>query len=232
MRIQKVEIKNFRNLKDVCIYPAKTTVLVGENNTGKSNLVHALRLLLDPQAERLRLDLSESDINDFARKAGELYFTITIEIGDLQKHIDVEAVFRERLDQIKDSEETFITIKGIYKKDDEGFFGFSVNLMPPSGRSNDPVKISPRMHKVLPLFYLEALRDAERDTRAIGRGVLAQMLEEVDFSDVQNDVQKALGQANQALSSGKQVSSLTEGISRRMNSAHSWRSEFNQTFCI
>ena len=216
MKIRKVHIKNFRNLKDVCIYPSKTTVIVGENNAGKSNFIHALRLLLDPQAERIRLDLSEADINDSARKAGELYFLITVEIGDLQKHIDVEAVFRERLDQKKDSKETFITIEGTYKKDDEGFFVFSVNLMPPIGRNNDPVKISPRMHKALPLFYLEALRDAERDTRATGRGVLAQMLEEVDFSDVQEDVQKALGQANQALSSGKQVSSLTEGISRRM----------------
>ena len=216
MRIRKIQIKNFRNLKDVCLYAAKTTVIVGENNAGKSNFIHALRLLLDPQADRLRLDLSEADINDLARKSGELFFSITVELGDLQKHIEVEAVFRERLEQAKDSTETFITIEGTYRKDDEGFFEFSVYLLPPTGRKNDPIKFTYRMHKALPLFYLEALRDAERDTRATGRGVLAQMLEDVDFSDVQDDVQKALGQANRALSSGQEVASLTDGISKRL----------------
>jgi putative ATP-dependent endonuclease of OLD family len=57
MKIRKVTILNFRNLKDISIYPTKTTVIVGENNAGKSNFIHALRLVLDPQAERLRLDI-------------------------------------------------------------------------------------------------------------------------------------------------------------------------------
>lgn len=75
----------------------KTTVIIGENNAGKSNLLYALRLLLDPQAERLRLGLSEDDINDTARVEGETYFSVTVEIGDLQEHQDVEVCFKERI---------------------------------------------------------------------------------------------------------------------------------------
>jgi hypothetical protein len=147
---------------------------------------------------------------------GETFFSIKVEIGDLQKHIEVEGIFRERIDQIKDSIETFITIEGRYQRNGDGDFEFSVNLMPPAGRKNDPLKMTPRMYKALPLFFLEAMRDAERDTRATGRGVLAQMLEEVDFSDVQEDVQKALSQANEALSSGQQISELTQGITKQL----------------
>ena len=216
MKIRKITILNFRNLKDVCIYPTKTTVVVGENNAGKSNFIYALRLILDPQADRLRLDLSEVDINNTAKKLGENFFSIKVEIGDLQKHIEVEGIFRERIDKVQDSDETFVTIEGMYQRNDDGDYQFTVNLMPPTGRMNDPLKVTPRMSKSLPLFFLEALRDADRDTRATGRGVLSQMLEEVDFSDVQDDVQKALNQANEALSSGQQISELTDGISRQL----------------
>ena len=172
-------------------------------------------MLLDHQAERLRLDLSELDINDSARNEGESYFSILLEIGNLQEHIEAEAVFRERLDQEKATSEKFVTIMGIYQKDDEGFYSFSVFVMPPTGRSNDPIKMSHRMYKLLPLYYLEALRDAERDTRAVGRGILAQMIEGVDFSDVNDAIQEALHQANEALCSGEEVKGLTEGISRQ-----------------
>jgi putative ATP-dependent endonuclease of the OLD family len=216
MKIRKICINNFRNLKNINIYPAKTTVIVGENNAGKSNFIHALRLIFDPMADRLRLDLTEADINDEARKAGKLFFTIIVEVGDLQKHIDVEAVFKDRISEVKETKETYITIEGKYEKDAEGYYAFTVNVLSPEGKANDPQKMTFRMNKTLPLFFLEALRDAERDTRATGRSLLAQMLAEVDFSDVQEDIQHALREANSALSSGKDVSVLTEGITNQL----------------
>ena len=82
MKIRKIRIKNFRNLRDLEIYLAHTTVVVGENNTGKSNLLYALRLLLDPEAKRLESEISEDDINDVARSEGENSFSIAIEHDD------------------------------------------------------------------------------------------------------------------------------------------------------
>lgn len=57
--ISKLEIENFRNFSRLVIdpFPARA-VIVGENNAGKSNLLYALRILLDPDlpdsARRLR----------------------------------------------------------------------------------------------------------------------------------------------------------------------------------
>lgn len=216
MKINKINITNFRNLKDISISPSHTTVIVGENNVGKSNFLHALRLIFDPLADRLRLDLTEADINDDARKNKELFFIITIEVGDLQKHIDIEAVFKDRISEIKETKETFVSIEGKYEKNREGDYAFTVTVLPPEGRSNDPQRMTQRMYKTLPLFFLEATRDAGHDTRATGRNLLAQMLDDVDFSDVQEDVQNALREANNALSSGKDVSQLTDGISTQL----------------
>jgi putative ATP-dependent endonuclease of the OLD family len=47
MRLTRLTIKNFRNLDGVDIPLVGGPVVVGENRVGKSNLVHAIRLVLD-----------------------------------------------------------------------------------------------------------------------------------------------------------------------------------------
>lgn len=46
--ISQVEISNFRNFELLKVFLKPTAVIVGENRVGKSNFVHALRLVLDP----------------------------------------------------------------------------------------------------------------------------------------------------------------------------------------
>lgn len=47
MKIEKIEIKNFRSLHDVIIYPKDILALVGRNNSGKSNIIKALELFFE-----------------------------------------------------------------------------------------------------------------------------------------------------------------------------------------
>ena len=79
MRLSRIKVKNFRNLVDVDVPLARHTVIVGENRSGKSNLIHALRLVLDSSlsADQRRLkpedfcDQLGDDVND-AMSAGEV----------------------------------------------------------------------------------------------------------------------------------------------------------------
>jgi recombinational DNA repair ATPase RecF len=48
MRISRIQISNFRNFKSLDVALSEHAVIVGENKIGKTNLVYALRLLLDP----------------------------------------------------------------------------------------------------------------------------------------------------------------------------------------
>lgn len=214
MKLRRVCVKNFRNLRNVEIYPGEFAVIIGENNTGKSNLIHALRLLFDSHAERLRLDLSEDDINDAALADSENKFSVTVEVGDLQKHPEVEACFKERIDQ--DGDETFVTIAGRYEPDDDGFYAWQSLILPPEGRFNEPIPMSRRMARAIPLYFLDAVRDASRDTRATGRGMLSRLIDEVDYSDVQDEVQDHIRRANSALNQGEDVSTLAGGISDQL----------------
>jgi putative ATP-dependent endonuclease of OLD family len=64
MQLSRMVIKNFRSLKSVDLQVAeRTTCVVGENNTGKSNLIHALRLCLDVTLSSAYRALVKDDIH-------------------------------------------------------------------------------------------------------------------------------------------------------------------------
>jgi putative ATP-dependent endonuclease of the OLD family len=55
VRISKIKINNFANYDDFEVDTSNSLVVVGENKVGKSNLIFALQLILDPGlAERDR----------------------------------------------------------------------------------------------------------------------------------------------------------------------------------
>ena len=60
MRLSRIIIKNFRNFKSLDVRLGQHAVVLGENKVGKTNLLFALRLILDPSLpdsmRRLRLD--------------------------------------------------------------------------------------------------------------------------------------------------------------------------------
>jgi putative ATP-dependent endonuclease of OLD family len=47
MRLSRLSISNFRNFQSVDIALSNHAIFVGENQVGKSNLIHAIRLVLD-----------------------------------------------------------------------------------------------------------------------------------------------------------------------------------------
>lgn len=60
MKIDYVELKQYRNFADAHINFAKNSLVIGSNDVGKTNMIYALRLLLDKS-------LSEADIEPSAR---------------------------------------------------------------------------------------------------------------------------------------------------------------------
>ena len=62
--ISRVQINNFRNFHKLDVHLGKKAVIVGENNSGKTNFVHALRLILDPNLPDTARQLKEEDFWD------------------------------------------------------------------------------------------------------------------------------------------------------------------------
>lgn len=62
--ISRVKIKNFRNFKDIDVSLSHKQIIIGENNVGKTTLLRAIQLILDPKLSDEDRQLSESDFYD------------------------------------------------------------------------------------------------------------------------------------------------------------------------
>ena len=80
MHISKIEIENFRNFKKVSFSTNAKMVIIGENKAGKSNLIHALRLILDDSLPDSHRYLDKNDFNFLLNSPIENGKEITVSI--------------------------------------------------------------------------------------------------------------------------------------------------------
>jgi putative ATP-dependent endonuclease of the OLD family len=77
MKIERIRISNFRTIKTLELFPGKHIALLGPNNTGKTAVLEALNLLLNPEYTMRSTTIDE---NDFF---GRMY-TAVVESGPVQ----------------------------------------------------------------------------------------------------------------------------------------------------
>lgn len=99
MRLSRIVIKNFRNFKLLDVSLGEHAVVLGENKVGKTNLLFALRLILDPSMpdsmRRLRLD----DFWDGLPKplAATVVIEVSLEFTDFERSENLLAVLADHL---------------------------------------------------------------------------------------------------------------------------------------
>lgn len=93
MRLVKLHIRNFRKVEDLTVtFPRGLSVIVGENNAGKTAIIDALRLMLFSSRDFDALRLNE---DDFRRGSGDTPIEISCTFCDLND--DDEVHFQECL---------------------------------------------------------------------------------------------------------------------------------------
>lgn len=94
MQLSRVRIRNFRNFEDLTIDPFPSpAVIVGENGVGKSNLLAALRLVLDPDLLDRHRALGADDIRDGGpRLAQGVEVSVEIELSGFDGDLDARSV--------------------------------------------------------------------------------------------------------------------------------------------
>lgn len=61
MKILQMKVQNFRGIRNLCWTPGQHNVLIGQINSGKSTLLNAIGLVLDPDVGRRPQPITESD---------------------------------------------------------------------------------------------------------------------------------------------------------------------------
>ena len=182
MRISRIQIENFRNFRSLDVELGQNIVLVGENKSGKSNFIEALRLVLDPSLSENDRRLEDSDFWD---GNGDLPFDgrqirISIYFTDFADLKNPEYLPLSWLSASIVETTPQYTAKLTYL-----FFNNGDNESPiandysfkiyPGNKVEEP--FDKDMLRSIPLQLIEALRDITSDTKVWHRSPLKKLLD-------------------------------------------------------
>ena len=197
MHISRITIKNFRNFKHLDVELGQHAVVLGENKVGKTNLLFALRMILDPtlpdSARRLRLD-DFWDRLPRPLKADDV-IEISVEFSDFEGSEELLAVLADHLIQpspmVAKVTYRFQPIAGIDRVPrSEADYEFVI-----FGGDRPENSVSYELRRWMPMDLFPALRDAESDlarwTRSPLRPLLdraAQTIDEEELEEIAKEV--------------------------------------------
>lgn len=220
-------MKNFRNLADIDVSIRPGTVVVGENRAGKSNFLHALRLVLDPSLSYSDLQLRREDFWDGLSGGDSTYdpmmngdeIDISVEFTDFEN----DAVLLTALaDGLIGGPEVRARLTYRFAPIDTGDATPSAALQYQGrifGGDNEENQISRELRRYIHLQFLHALRDVESDIRSWRKSPLRDLLEAAARAVPEADLDKvrsAMVEANDGLNALDQINELAESISNEL----------------
>ncbi|MGI1820559.1 ATP-dependent nuclease [Exiguobacterium sp. TRN 1102] len=216
MKIKKIKIENFRNFECLEVEVGDQIVIMGENKIGKSNLLYALRLLLDPALSESARYLSESDFWDgITRPITDEKIIISIDITDFEEDEDMLCIFASCLVETKPLVAR-ITYEfyPIITESQRQQFEFVIY-----GGSDPTNKLGYEIRKRVPFEILPALRDAESDLSSWSKSPLKplveRVLEKIDKSEIENVAEK-MSEVVDELEKSPKVIELSENINEQL----------------
>lgn len=216
MQLEHVIARNFRSLREAeTAFRPDLTVVVGENNSGKSNLIEAIRLLTFP-ADGRRTRYCE--IDDITRDTDDSTFELSAIIGGLTT--EEQALFMtatEGVDSNRISHHLHYESPGVGERRGHTSWTVGANKVP------DP---EPEARETFRHVYLPPLRDAQRELSSGSTDRLRFLLEVLAADDEVEDLEakanKAFGELQEHPLINRaddrirtQLSELTQGTIRQ-----------------
>jgi putative ATP-dependent endonuclease of OLD family len=234
MRISRVVIRNFRSFAHLDVPLSEgTTCLIGENNTGKSNFLHAIRLCIDAGLSSIYRALLPTDIHSTVDISDPNQVLIGLEITDFQGKINEEALvgawqckpglarliyrYRPKLAVRQDLESEEVKPGNLtyedYHWEITGGGDPAVDLA--EIEWNDDIGSSIRFADLQSFLvvFLPALRDVEADLRQFRNSPLARLIAAMDIDPAeQEQLLDALRQANQQIAAAPTTGTIATAI--------------------
>lgn len=235
MRISRAVIRNFRSFEHLDIeIPDGTTCVIGENNTGKSNFLHAIRLCLDANLSSRHRALAPNDIHSTIDFSEPNQVLIGLEIIDFDGKTNEEALvgawqskpglarimyrFRPKLAVREDLEAEEIEPGDLSLEDYHWEIvggGDPAHDMAELEWDEDASASSIRFSDLQSFLvvFLPALRDVESDLRQYRSSPLARLIDATEIDeDEQNELLEALRKANEEIASADMIGEIAKAI--------------------
>lgn len=174
MKLKSIEIKNFRGIESLSIDLDSTTVLIGENNIGKTSILEAMRFCLGRSLVRKGSPFNEYDYHlaDSTQQptdAPAIEFVLTFKEDSVDEWTD--AVIQSLGDAVQVGTDQLQVVKfrmqSKYAPDAKEFtmeWDFLNLAGDPLPKAKNP-RTAIALQQVAPLFYLAAMRDAAQEFR-------------------------------------------------------------------
>ena len=216
MHLSRIKIKNFRNFSLLDIQLSGNVVVVGENRVGKSNLLYALRLILDASLPDSARQLSISDFWD----------------GLKTLSADDKIIISIEITQFDDNLNTLAILTDFRLNNDPNTARLSFEFRPKTDLNNGPMtdtdyeyicyggedesrRFGHDVRRRITIDVLPALRDAEGDLRYWTRSPLRPLVETAVKSIGTSDltaIGKAIEAATGRIMEFEDVQALEENI--------------------
>ncbi|WP_398465497.1 ATP-dependent nuclease [Tardiphaga sp.] len=215
MRLSRLTVRNFRNFNAVDIPLAGDVVLLGENAIGKSNLLFAIQLILDPMLPDSARQLRLSDFFDAGPPSYDQPIEVSLDIADFSSDPALIALltdFRTPHDPLV-ARLTYVFRK---KADVAGTVQSSSDCeFLVYGGGDETRSVPSKVRRRIAIDVLDALRDAEGQLGSWRSSPLRHLLEEavaaIDPSDI-SKVSAELAAATTTLESFTPIRTLEEAI--------------------
>ena len=222
MYLSRLQVKNFRNFHDLDVKLGRASVVVGENNVGKSNLLFALRLILDPRLSDSSRMLREEDfwagLNEPVKNREVI--EVAIEFQDFQKEQSIFAVLQPYCIPGPVTDTARLTYRfrpkpSLLKKPLLAIGDYEFVVF---GGTDENNRVDFDTRRWIPIEVLQALRDAETDLAAWRNSPLRPLVERLRLPETTLDAVAALiDAATSQLLSDNNVQQLTQDIHNRLS---------------
>ena len=212
MELKKLTVKNFRNFNEIQVELTNQNVIFGMNDVGKTNLLYALRFLLDRQ---IRKDGFKD--SDFFQKNTDLTIEITLELSLTDRTTNSDT--QHLISRVKGSrkkqelEKFYIQVKGSY--DEAEYFGIpnlfwgsvldDLEPIPQAGLFSD-------LDKLFKIVYIDPAIDLESTFSKNRKKLFDQRkLDEPDIT-LSNEIKKMTEDMNKLIGDMKVIQEFQETL--------------------
>lgn len=222
MRICRIAVENYANFENVDFATDDSLVIVGENKAGKSNLLRALRLVLDPvlpdRDRQLGLEHFWDGLGD--AKLGATV-KVVVEFTDFEDNDNLLTVLGGSL---VDTETPVVARLTYLYRPKAALEGAAPQTLADYeflvfGGTNEDNVFTAGRRRELPMDYLFALRDAEGDLLNWRRSPLRPIIEELTASldeETREELQQLVSNAQSTLAQRPEVSAAAGKVYDRL----------------
>lgn len=212
MKFKNIHIENFRNYKDITIELSNRNIFLGLNDVGKSNLLQAIRLVLDRDVRKnncIESDFYQKNIENPIR------ITLSIDISDFEDSDTEKIRARMRGISLSDEETLYIQLTANYLVEEqeaipEMRWGGDIDDLY-DVKGNNPYS---EIDKIFNVIFIDSSIDFNK---VFARNIKKLIQTKVDDDELLNEIDKTISELNNEISKISGVKTFEEQISEKIS---------------